>query len=242
MKRGLKRALIVCTVLLLLAAALLFLVHEEIIKLNTPSREEYPVRGVDVSSYQGDIDWGVLSQGLDFAFIKATEGSKYTDDHFRYNFTQAREAGLRIGAYHFFSFESAGAAQAENFISQVEGFEGMLPPVIDVELYGDFRKAPKPAEEVVRELTDMTGALTERYGKQPIFYATDKTYKMYIKGNFPGCGLWLRNVRTRPAGDMPWDFWQYSGKGELSGYKGEERYIDLNVFRGSCEELEHFCR
>ncbi len=60
MKRGLKRALIVCAVLLLLAAALLFLVHEEIIKLNTPSREEYPVRGVDVSSYQGDIDLSLI--------------------------------------------------------------------------------------------------------------------------------------------------------------------------------------
>ena len=242
MRRRVKTALMICAALALITAAFLLLVYKEVIKLNTPSRKKYPVRGVDVSSYQGEIDWGVLSEGLDFAFIKATEGSKYVDERFAYNFSQARQTGLRIGAYHFFSFESGGALQAQNFISQVEGFEGMLPPVIDVELYGKFRSTPRPAEEVVPELRAMADALKEHYGIAPVFYATRKAYSLYIEGNFGDCGLWIRNVYTAPAADTPWDFWQYSGKGKLSGYSGEEKYIDLNVFRGSREEFEHFCQ
>lgn len=240
MKKILKKALIICAAAAFLAGTAALLFYKEVIKLNTPPREEYPVRGVDVSSYQGDIDWGVLSEGLDFAFIKATEGSKYADEYFAYNFSHAREAGLRVGAYHFFSFESGGAAQAENFISQVEGFEGMLPPVIDVELYGKFRDDPKPAAEVVRELKDMANALEAHYGVKPIFYATGSARRLYIKESFPEYGLWTRNVYGTPDEELSWKFWQYSGKGRLDGYKGEEKYIDLNVFNGSREDFDRY--
>ena len=115
MKKILRIALFISAAVPVLAAAAALLFFTEKIKLNTPSQEEYPVRGVDVYSYQGEIDWGVLSEGLDFAYIKATEGSRYTDDRFAYNYEQARKTGLRVGAYHFFSFESSGASQAENF-------------------------------------------------------------------------------------------------------------------------------
>ncbi|MCR5120809.1 MAG: glycoside hydrolase [Ruminococcus sp.] len=242
MKKRLIKALAVCGALGVLAAAGLFLVYKEVIKLNTPSREKYPVRGVDVSSYQGEIDWTTLSQGLDFAYIKAAEGSKYADECFAYNREQARRTGLRVGAYHFFSFDSAGAAQAENFISQAEGFDGMLPPVIDVELYGKYRSEPKSAEEVIPELEQMVAMFEENYGVKPVFYATGKAYSLYIKDNFPGCGLWIRNVYLHPSEKTLWDFWQYSGKGLLDGYNGEEKYIDLNVFRGSREEFDDFCK
>ena len=69
---------IACAFGILLVGGLIgfVLVWNGIIQLNHPSQESYPVRGVDVSSYQGEIDWQVLSrQGIQFAFIKATEGS-----------------------------------------------------------------------------------------------------------------------------------------------------------------------
>ena len=235
-----KKLLIILAVLALMGGTAMFLFYKQIIKINTPSRKEYPVRGVDVSSYQGDIDWEVLSEGLDFAFIKATEGSKHVDGCFAYNYEHARQTGLRIGAYHFFSFESGGDTQAENFISQVEGFKGMLPPVIDVELYGKYRHSPRPAEEVVPELQRMAADLKAEYGMEPIFYATGSAYSMYIKDNFPDCGLWIRNVYFKPSEDENWTFWQHSGTGRLKGYKGEEKYIDLNVFAGSKEELDNY--
>lgn len=73
------------------------------IKINTPSATQYPVRGVDVSEYQGDIDWiQIKEQGINFAFIKATEGSAYTDTYFSQNWETIADTGILYGAYHFF--------------------------------------------------------------------------------------------------------------------------------------------
>ena len=121
-----KRKILIITVSSVLAAALLcgivfLLVFNGIIPLNATADDKYPVRGVDVSHYQGEIDWEVLSsQDIDFAFLKATEGSSYVDDTYEYNCTEARKAGLAVGAYHFFSFDSAAKTQAENFIGTVD--------------------------------------------------------------------------------------------------------------------------
>ena len=133
---------------LLSAFVLAFLVWNGYLLLNNPSRERYPVRGVDVSKYQGEIDWPVLAeQEISFAFIKATEGNSHVDARFAYNYEEARKTGLRVGAYHFFSFDSGGDTQAENFIRNVEAFEGMLPPVIDLEFYGDKAENPPGRED-----------------------------------------------------------------------------------------------
>ena len=138
----------------ILLGILFFLLWNGIILLNNPSMTEYPVRGVDVSSYQGEIDWKTLSsQNLSFAFIKATEGSSFVDPCFDYNYEKAQKTDLRIGAYHFFSYDSSGEDQAENFISTVSKIDNMLPPVIDLEFYGDKEKNP-PEQKAVREQLD----------------------------------------------------------------------------------------
>ena len=68
----------------------------------TPSEEEYPVRGIDISSHNGDIDFGALKQaGIDFVLIKASEGSSFKDPRFYTNIARARKAGLKVSAYHF---------------------------------------------------------------------------------------------------------------------------------------------
>lgn len=102
---------------------------------DVPSKQDYPVRGVDLSYYQGNIDWDVLaSQGVDFCFIKATEGVDHNDSQFAQNWQTAQAAKIYVGAYHFFRFEDTGREQAENFIRTVPVTENTLPPVIDVEL------------------------------------------------------------------------------------------------------------
>ena len=104
---------------------------------DVPGKQDYPVRGVDLSYYQGNIDWDVLaSQGVDFCFIKATEGVDHNDSQFAQNWQTAQAAKIYVGAYHFFRFEDTGKEQAENFIRTVPVTENTLPPVIDVELYG----------------------------------------------------------------------------------------------------------
>ena len=207
--------------------------------LNNPSRRNYPVRGVDVAHYQGEIDWPVLAgEDIDFAYIKATEGSSHVDRKFIDNWTEARKTELKIGAYHFFSFDSPGETQAANFIAQVPDEDGILPPVVDVEYYGG-KKADPPDGDVVRtELQSMLDHLEAHYGRKPVIYTTEDVWEAYLKGHYEDYPLWIRNVFTKPAIKEPWVFWQYSNRGRLSGYSGVEEFIDLNVFNGSREEWE----
>lgn len=238
MKKGAKVFIIGALLVLLLGGGFLGAVWFKLIKLNHPSG----LRGADVSSYQGETDWSVLSKKMDFVFVKATEGSSYTDEMFAHNFAGAREEGLYTGAYHFFSFDSAGVTQADSFISTMDASgltDGMLPPVIDVELYGDYMKSPKSAEEVIPEIKAMVAALEDRYGVKPMIYCTGRAYRLYSEG-FEGCLLWRRNVYFKPMSD-DWTFWQYTDTEELEGYHGDERYIDMNVFVGGEKELAALC-
>ncbi len=211
--------------------------------LNSFNVTKYPVRGIDVSHYQGDIDWDTLAEAdIRFAFIKATEGSSYVDDKFAYNYAEAIKTDLSVGAYHFFSFDSAGKTQAENFINTVEPYDGMLPPVIDLEFYGGKHENPPAKDGVLRELRDMISALEEHYGLKPIIYVTEDTYEAYIAGEWADYDIWIRNVKTKPSlsDDRAWTFWQYTNRERLDGYSGEEEFIDMNVFAGSEEEWREY--
>ncbi len=237
-----KKILIVFACLIVICAALLGLVYFKILHPNEMFYGNYEMQGVDVSSYQGEIDWKVLaSKGIDFAFIKATEGGEHIDERFEYNLENALKTDLICGAYHFFSFDSSGKKQAEHFIKTVEKKSGMLAPVIDLEFYGDYEKSPKDSSNVVPEVLDMAKALEEHYGVKPIIYATGKSYDKYIKeselADYP---LWIRNVYFKPLFVGDWVFWQYSDDARLEGYKGEEEHIDMDAFFGDKEKLKDY--
>jgi len=231
---------------LLLAAQLAYyLVYNGVILLNHPSKRAYPVRGADVSHYQGEIDWAILSnEGIDFVFIKATEGSSFTDDRFSYNFAEAQRCGVDAGAYHYFSFDSSGKTQAEHFIKTVIPSPGMLPPVIDVELYGRYAENPPAGDTVHTELSVMLTALEAHYGLKPILYATEDTYELYLANGYGEYDIWIRNVITKPtlSDGRQWTFWQYTNRERLDGYAGEEPFIDMNVFAGTPEEFRQYPR
>lgn len=238
-----KKLFLALAVLFAVGLTAFLLVWNGVILLNNPSEERYPVRGVDVSSYQGLIDWETLAgQGISFAFIKATEGSAFTDMFFAYNYEQAQKTHLRIGAYHFFSFDSPGETQAAHYIETVPKIDGMLPPVIDVEFYGDKKSNPPQAEAVREQLSVLIGMLQEAYGMRPILYATEETYERYLAGSFAECDIWIRGVYTSPrlSDGRDWTFWQYTNREKLDGYEGEERFIDMNVFTGTAEEFAQY--
>lgn len=198
----------------------------------------WEVWGVDVSSYQGEVDWTALrDQGVDFAFMKATEGSGTTDPCFARNWADSQAAGVPAGAYHFFSYDSPGETQAENFISQVPVTPGALPPVVDIEFYGNKAANPPKREEVQAILDPLLQRLEAQYGQKPILYVTYRTYRLYIRGEYPGYPLWVTRPLLAPV-DTDWTFWQYSHSARLEGYRGQEARIDLNVFRGDREEWQ----
>lgn len=239
--KKLARVLLPVLVVVMVVGAILFalLRRQGMLLLPNETRPgRYEVWGVDVSSYQGEVDWSTLrSQGVDFAFIKATEGSGTTDAYFARNWEDAQAAGVLAGAYHFFSYDSPGETQADNFIAQVPVTAGALPPVVDVEFYGDKAQRP-PEREAVKEILDpLLERLESRYGQKPILYVTYRTYELYIQGEYENYPLWVTRPMLAPM-DKDWNFWQYSHSARLEGYNGKEKHIDLNVFRGSREELE----
>lgn len=242
-KKILKISFIAVSVFLVVNIVVFILVWNGIIILNGISSYKYEIKGVDVSSYQGEIDWNILSsQNISFAFIKATEGSSFVDKNFAYNFQEAQKTSLAVGAYHFFSYDSEGKTQAENFINTVVPFEGMLPPVIDLEFYGDKEKNPPDRADVEKQLKEMLILLEEHYNQKPIIYATEKSYELYLSNDYKEYDIWIRNVISKPelSDNGMWTFWQYTNRERFEGYNGKEKYIDVNVFNGSAKEFSAY--
>lgn len=213
-----------------------FCIYNGYLLLNNPSKKQYPVSGIDLSHYQGEVDWPVLAQqNIMFAYIKATEGSSHTDARFAYNWEESGKTDLAAGAYHFFSFDSSGDTQADHFIHTVGNRSGMLPPAVDVEYYADKKSNPPDPESVREQLQIMLDRLEEYYHKPPVLYSTEDVWETYLKGHFDEYPLWIRNVVTKPDSQADWYFWQYTNRGRLNGYAGEETFIDLNVFYGDIE-------
>lgn len=240
--RRLRRKIFIGIVTIVFCSLLLFtiLVYKKIVIINNPSDNKYPITGVDISHYQGDINWNdIYNQNIDFAFMKATEGSSTIDEYFERNWSNAQETPIVVGAYHFYSFDSSVETQAENFISTVGSLKGKMPPVIDFEFYSNYEKNPPDINTTRANLKLFLDILEDYYGVKPIIYATVKSYKLYVKNEFNEYPLWIRNVYFSPNLGMKnrWTFWQYTDTAVLKGYHGDEKYIDMNVFRGTEKEF-----
>lgn len=199
------------------------------------SPAEYPVHGIDASRWQGAIDWTVARRaGVNFAFLKATEGGDLLDPRFAEYWSGARQAGVARGAYHFFYFCTPAAVQARWFIANVPREAGSLPPVLDLEWNPfsptcTFRPPPEVVRSEARIFIDM---VTRHYGQAPVIYTT---VDFWHENDIAALGgdTWLRSVAGHPAQVYPgarWTFWQYTATGLASGIEGE---VDLNAFAGS---------
>ena len=238
MKKGIKRLIITLVVLVLVVAiafsSVFVLAKTKTIFINRWFvNEKNSTIGVDVSSYQADIDMNKLKeQNIRFIYIKATEGSSARDDRFTENWANAAKAGLLSGAYHFFSFDSDGKTQAENYIKTVgTDINGRLLPAVDIEYYGDKEKNPPAKEDIIRELRVWLETIEKEYGVKPMIYTGADIYKKYLKGEFDEYKKWISSLYTPLSWNYKddWYIWQYLNRGELQGYTGGERYIDLNV-------------
>jgi lysozyme len=200
----------------------------------------YAVHGIDVSKYQGDIDWRrVRSSGVAFAFIKATEGGDHTDERFAENWAGARAAGMPRGAYHFYYFCRRALEQAAWFMSHVPKDASALPPVLDLEWNHKSRTCPyRPDPATVRsEALKFLQALTIYYRRRPVVYTTVDFYEDNELWRLDGYPFWLRSVAGHPSVVYPgqrWHVWQYTGTGIVEGIDGQ---TDLNVFAGSHAQL-----
>jgi lysozyme len=201
----------------------------------------YLVHGVDVSRFQGAIDWNrAAGAGVAFAFLKATEGGDRLDPTFRDNWRQTRAAGIPRGAYHFYYFCRPAAEQAAWFIRNVPREAGALPPVLDLEWnpFSPTCTLRPPAETVRAEAEIFLRALTRHYGQRPIMYVPVDFFERNQMWRVQGYEFWLRSTAAHPAatyGGQPWTFWQYTGTGLAPGFRGE---VDLNAFNGSAADWQ----
>ncbi len=193
------------------------------------------VHGIDVSHYQGTIDWPtVAAGGMGFAFVKATQGTTSVDALFAQNWQGVQAAGLLRGAYHFYQPGDDPAAQAAHFLSVVQCAAGDLPPVLDIETAGSQTPA-----EIVPGIEIWLAAVEAAVGCPPIVYTAPGFWSSLGTAAFGQYPLWVAEYGVStpklPAGWTSWAFWQSSESGQAAGVHGS---VDLDVFQGSLEELQ----
>ena len=183
--------------------------------------------GVDVSAYQGRIDWPVVARDdIGFVYIKATEGADFVDPEFAANWAGAGEAGLAHGAYHFFSLCSSGVAQAHNFLQVVPNNKAALAPAVDLELAGNCRLRPRSGA-VDAQLTAFLHLVQARTGHTVVIYLGDDWAHRYPLPAVLDNPLWQLRVLRPPSGSR-WVIWQVDGHAHVDGIKGN---VDLDVMR-----------
>ncbi len=194
------------------------------------NKKIYPVTGIDISNYSGDVDWkAIKAQHIDFVFVKATEGSTYTDASFATNFQGAKAQHIPTGAYHFFRFDKDGQEQADNFLATVSLTQLDFPPVLDVEEWTN-EHTTRTRDEILTEIRQFVQQVEKAYGRKIIIYTNESSYRRFIEGNFPKNKLWICSFRYTPNLDRSWLFWQHLHDVR---FKGVEGYVDLNTFNGN---------
>lgn len=199
----------------------------------TPWASRY-AQGVDVSWHQGPIDWRTLAaDDVAFAYIKASEGADHVDPRFEINWREAHAAGLRVGAYHFFTLCQPGARQAANFIAVVPRRDGALPAALDLEHMGPCRRGPTMTD-IVAETRAFLDRVEAHYGVRPIIYTTREFHDAHLAG-VAGERFWIRSLGVEPRfRQRDWIIWQHHNRGHKRGVSGP---IDLNAFRGDAAAL-----
>lgn len=201
------------------------------------------VYGIDVSRWQGSINWPVVSaEGKSFAFCKATEGSDYTDPQFHANAAGGRAAGVLMGMYHFARpLNNPALTEARFFASSIRPYllQGNLVPVLDLESGDTLGRTALSAWS--RTFCQEVERLTLL---RPIIYTSRNYASTYLESNLAIYPLWIAVPGFTPgsnvAGIGPWTNWafqQYSWTGRLTGIGSGTVDTDLNAFRGTLADL-----
>lgn len=202
-----------------------------------------PIHGVDISKWQGTVDWAALRQaGTQFAFIKATEGGDHVDNRFMENWYGAKKAGVPRGAYHFVYWCRPAHEQAAWFKRNVPADPDALPPVLDVEWNGQSVNCPKkvPREQALAMINLMLHEMEKHTGKRPIIYTDITFHKEILEGEFNDYPYWIRSTAAEPHeryDNRRWTFWQFTTTGRVPGVSGD---VDRNTFYGTENQWRMF--
>lgn len=193
--------------------------------------------GIDVASWQGNIDWASVNQSQEFAFVKATEGLGYQNPQYTHDIQQARANGLLVGAYHYARPNTDPVAQAAEFAAAYNAHPQDLPPVMDLEQTDGL--GPVELQNWTRTFLSETEKLT---GRKPMVY----TYRYFWQQDmantteFSHYPLWFAAYQNDVPSDLPggWNqmaFWQRTGDGQVTGVHTP---VDINLFNGAPHQLQ----
>ena len=193
--------------------------------------------GIDVSEYQGEIDWSKVNAveeqfPIQFVFVRATVGNDRVDKAFDVNWLGAKDKNIIRGAYHYYRPNENSLEQAALFIETVRLSKGDFPPVLDIE------KLPKN-QSVARlkiGLRRWLEAVEAHYKVKPIIYTGEKYYDDFLKEEFSDYLFWIANYNFyRERIEENWLFWQFTEKGTVLGIEGN---VDLNIYNGDFQQLQ----
>ena len=198
--------------------------------------------GIDVSHWQGDIDWArVKAAGMEYAFIRVSDGIGTMDRKFDRNWTLARQHKVPRGIYQFFRPGRDAIAQADIVIDAVNRLGmGELPPVIDVEHQNDANGAQMTPAAISAQIRLWLNRVETTLGVRPIIYSGRYFWNGYVKttefSNYP---FWHAQYTSAACPTLPdawsdWTLWQYSSTGSVDGISGD---VDMNRFRGTLQDL-----
>lgn len=179
------------------------------------------IKGIDVSHHQGTINWtSVANDGVEFAIIKATEGTSFFDPVCSTNVANAKANGIKVGVYHFARFTSnvEALAEAQYFLNRINGLDLDLPLVLDIEVdEGDIGKSALTA--AARTFLDY---LKSQDRKVMIY-----TYHNFYTNDIDATGypLWIARYGVNSPGINDWTIWQYTDSGSVKGINGN---VDVN--------------
>lgn len=194
---------------------------------NTVTSKEY--NGIDVSKYQGIIDWQKVAadEKIQFVYIKASEGATKIDNKYEHNIVKAREASLKVGSYHFFIGRKPAKAQFANFNRYVKRSKQDLIPMVDVEASGNSSIS---RHELQKNLMEFMELVKSKYGKYPLLYSQYGFYNKMLAPEFNKFYICIaRYGKKEPLlnGGGKYNIWQYSEKGKVDGIEGP---VDLDRF------------
>jgi GH25 family lysozyme M1 (1,4-beta-N-acetylmuramidase) len=197
--------------------------------------------GVDVSQFQGDIDWEMLKQsGISFAMLRAGfrgygSGKLMKDEKFEENVKAASAQGIKIGVYFFSAAvdEEEAVEEADYVAGLLQGHDIQMPVVIDTEAiyYDDARTDDLTPSQLTAIIRAFCGRIRE-YGYTPMIYANAKrlTCVLHLE-ELSDIEVWYADYQEKPIYPYAYRMWQYTEHGNAPGIEAE---VDLNVyFRGN---------
>jgi lysozyme len=198
--------------------------------------------GIDVSIYQGTIDWSAVhTAGMQFAFIRVSDGVQSPDSMFVRNFQHSHAAGMLRGAYQYFRPGDNPLLQANLLLDSIAQAGGAaaddLPAVLDIETTDGVS-----AQAIARNMTTWLARIEQVTGRRAVVYTAPDVWPILADspafGDFP---LWVAHYGVpcprMPLGWTDWRFWQYSSTGHIAGVPA---MVDLDHFNGTRDELIGF--